>query len=157
MALFMAPARVEKIYLALDLLKREYFNTFDYVVILCPILQYNAMYHQQKWFQIDPNIIWIVLGDTVTQPKILAILGLHVVIMVFGHDDLAQISDGLPEIDGFVHKVMYLFHLVAHQVLTEDNSQLEVWLHHLLKLCLLIGNELDVSVLPDVLHDLSEH
>ena len=36
MALFVAPIGVRKTLLALDLLEREYFNHFDFIVILCP-------------------------------------------------------------------------------------------------------------------------
>ena len=49
-------------HLALNLLQREYLNHFDFIVILCPTLQYNATYHRQKWFNIDPYIIQIELG-----------------------------------------------------------------------------------------------
>ena len=58
----------------------------------------------------------------VTQPKIRAILLLHVVIMKLLNDDLTHIKDGLPEVDGFVHHNSDLPHLTSHQVLTEDIS-----------------------------------
>ena len=62
-ALFVVPAGVGKMHLALDLLEREYFNHFDFIVILCPTLQYNEMYHRQKWFWTDPHIIHIEPGS----------------------------------------------------------------------------------------------
>ena len=43
-ALFVAPTGVGKTHLALDLLEKEYFNNFDYVIILCPTLHYNETY-----------------------------------------------------------------------------------------------------------------
>ena len=43
------------------------------------------------------------VGVHLTLSKIRAILWLQVVIMEFVHDDLTQIEDGLPEVDGFVH------------------------------------------------------
>ena len=57
----------------------------------------------------------------VTQLKILTILWLHVVVVELVHDNLTQVKDGLPEIDGFVHYDLDLSHLVPHQVLTEDD------------------------------------
>ena len=62
MALFVALTRVGKTHLALDLLEREYLNHFDFIVILCPILKYNATYKSRKWFNTDPYIIQIELG-----------------------------------------------------------------------------------------------
>ena len=55
--------RVGKTYLALDLLEREYFNHFNFIVILYPILRYNATYHQRKWFWTDLYIIQIEPGN----------------------------------------------------------------------------------------------
>ena len=61
--LFVVLTGVGKTHLALDLLERVYFNHFDYVVILCTSLQYNAMYRSRKWFWTDPYIILIEPGD----------------------------------------------------------------------------------------------
>ena len=44
------------------------------------------------------------------------------VIMEFVHDDLTQIEDGLPRVDGLVHYDSDLSLLGPHQVLTEDDS-----------------------------------
>ena len=54
------------------------------------------------------------VGVHVTQPKILIILQLHVVVMELVHDDLTQIKDGLPEVDGFVYYDSDLPHLACH-------------------------------------------
>ena len=40
-ALFLAQTGVRKTHLALDLLKREYLDHFDFIIILCPILRHN--------------------------------------------------------------------------------------------------------------------
>ena len=64
MVLFVAPTGVGKTHLALDLLEREYLNHFNFVIILCPTLMYNKMYHRQKWFWADPYIIPIKPGDS---------------------------------------------------------------------------------------------
>ena len=61
--LFVAPVRVGKTYLALDLLVREYFNYFNFIVILYPTLRYNATYHRWKWFWTDLYIIQIEPGN----------------------------------------------------------------------------------------------
>ena len=62
-ALFVAPTRIGKTHLALDLLEREYPNDFDFVVIFSPTLQYNKTYHQRKWFNTNLCIIQIKLGN----------------------------------------------------------------------------------------------
>ena len=40
-AFFVAPTRVEKNHLALNLLESEYFSHFDFIIIICPMLKYN--------------------------------------------------------------------------------------------------------------------
>ena len=44
-ALFVAPAGVEKTQLALNLLESEYFNHFDFIIIICPMS--NIMKHRR--------------------------------------------------------------------------------------------------------------
>ena len=44
MALFVALTRVGKTHLALDLRECAYLNHFNFIVILCTILQYSATY-----------------------------------------------------------------------------------------------------------------
>ena len=63
-ALLLALAGIGKTHLALDLPKREYFNHFDFIIILWPTLWHNETYHQWKWFWNDPDISQIVLGDS---------------------------------------------------------------------------------------------
>ena len=58
-ALFVALTGVGKTHLALDLLKREYLDHFDFVIILCPTLKHDEMYCQRKWFWTDPYVILI--------------------------------------------------------------------------------------------------
>ena len=64
MALFMAPAGVGKTHLALDLLKREYLNHFDYIIILCPTLRHNETYHKWTWLWDNPKVILVEPGDS---------------------------------------------------------------------------------------------
>ena len=61
--LFLDPTGVGKTHLALDLLEGEYFNHFNFTVIICPTLRYNKTYHRRKWFWTDPHIIPIELGS----------------------------------------------------------------------------------------------
>ena len=43
-ALFVAPTGVGETHLALDLLKKEYKNHFDFIIIICLTLRYNKTY-----------------------------------------------------------------------------------------------------------------
>ena len=61
--LFVAPTEVRKTHLPLDLLEQEYFDHFDYVVILYTTLRYNVTYRSRKWFWTHPYIILIEPGD----------------------------------------------------------------------------------------------
>ena len=83
------------------------------------------------------------VGVHVTQLKIHTMLWLYVVIMEFVHDDLTQIKDGLPEVDGFVDYNLDLPHLAPHEVLTEDDFQFEVWLHNPLEIYVLIHHKIN--------------
>ena len=64
MVLLVAPTGVRKTHLALDLLKRQYLDHINFVIILCSTLRHNKMYHQWKWFWTDPCIILMELGDS---------------------------------------------------------------------------------------------
>ena len=56
-ALFVAPTGVGKAHLVLDLLDREDFIHFDFIIIIFTILRYNSTYKSRKWFWTDPQII----------------------------------------------------------------------------------------------------
>ena len=62
-ALFIAPTRVGKTHLALSLLKNEYRNHFDFIVIICPTLRYNSTYKSRGWVWNDPDVIPIEPGN----------------------------------------------------------------------------------------------
>ena len=62
-ALFVASTGVGKTHLALDLLKKEYLNHFDFIIIICPTLKHNEIYRSKKWFWTDPEVITIELGN----------------------------------------------------------------------------------------------
>ena len=60
-ALFLAPTGVGKTHLALSLLENEYRNHFDFIVIICPMLEHNETYKNQGWVWNDPDVIPIEL------------------------------------------------------------------------------------------------
>ena len=62
--LFIVPTGVGKTQLALDLLESEYFNHFDFVVIICPILKHNGTYKSRDWVWTDPEVIPIEPGNS---------------------------------------------------------------------------------------------
>ena len=61
--LFIAPTGIGKTHLALDLFEKEYKNHFNYIVIICPMLEHNETYRSQKWFWTDPHGISIQPGN----------------------------------------------------------------------------------------------
>ena len=56
---FVAPIGEGKMHLALNLLKTEYRNHFDFIIIICPTLVHNQMYKSRGWVRTDPDIIHI--------------------------------------------------------------------------------------------------
>ena len=62
-ALFVAPTGVGKTHLALNLLESEYFNHFDFIIIICPMLKHNKIYRSRGWVWTDPEVIPIELGN----------------------------------------------------------------------------------------------
>ena len=62
-ALFVAPTGVGKTYLALNLLERQYYNHFDFIIIICPTLRHNLTYRSRKWFWNDPYVILVEPGN----------------------------------------------------------------------------------------------
>ena len=58
-ALFVAPTGVRKTHLALNLFESEYFNHFDFIIIICPMLAHNETYKSRGWVWTDPEVIMI--------------------------------------------------------------------------------------------------
>ena len=56
-ASFVAPTRVGKMHLALNLIETEYRNNFDFIVIICPTLAHNETYKSRCWVWNDPDVI----------------------------------------------------------------------------------------------------
>ena len=47
-ALLVAPTGVGRTHLALNLLKKEYKNYFDFIIIICLTLKHNETYRSRK-------------------------------------------------------------------------------------------------------------
>ena len=63
-ALFVAPTGVGETHLALNLLKKEYKNYFDFIIIICPMLKHNETYRSRKWVWIDLEVTLINPGHS---------------------------------------------------------------------------------------------
>ena len=62
-ALFVAPAGVGKIHLALSLLENDYRNHINFIIIICPTLRHNSTYKSRSWVCNDPDVIPIEPGN----------------------------------------------------------------------------------------------
>ena len=45
------------------MLKNEYRNHFDFIIIICPTLEHNETYKSRGWVWNDPDVIHIELGN----------------------------------------------------------------------------------------------
>ena len=63
MAMLVSLTWVGKTHPALDSLKREYLNHFEFIIILFPTLKHNEMYRQWKWLWTVPYVIPIESGN----------------------------------------------------------------------------------------------
>ena len=61
--LFLAPTGVGKTHLALSLLENEYRHHFNFIVIICPILEHNETYKSRCWVRNNPDVIPIEPGN----------------------------------------------------------------------------------------------
>ena len=58
-AIFTGQTEFGKTRLVLELIKKEYNNHFDYIVIIYPTLRENSTYHAKEWIKTDDNV-WLV-------------------------------------------------------------------------------------------------
>ena len=56
-----------KTHLVLELIEREYNKHFDYIVIICPTLRENDIYHAKKWIKNDDKVWLVHLKDNLYQ------------------------------------------------------------------------------------------
>ena len=45
--------------LVLELVEKKYNKHFDYIIIICPMLQENVTYHTKEWIKKDDNV-WLI-------------------------------------------------------------------------------------------------
>ena len=57
--IFTGPTVSGKTHLILDLIEKEYKKHFDYVIIICPALQWNKTYHSKDWIKNDDKV-WLI-------------------------------------------------------------------------------------------------
>ena len=55
-AIFTGPTGCGKSDLVLDLIDKEYFKHFDYIIIICPTIQWNKIQHVKGWIRHDDKV-----------------------------------------------------------------------------------------------------
>ena len=58
-SIFTVPTKCGKTHLVLDLSEKEYNKHFDYIIIICPILQWNKTYYAKDWIKNDDKV-WLI-------------------------------------------------------------------------------------------------
>ena len=58
-SIFIGQTGCGKTHLVLGLIEKECNKHFDYIIIICPILQENDTYHSKEWIKSD-NKVWLV-------------------------------------------------------------------------------------------------
>ena len=53
------PTDCEKSHLVLDLIEKECNKHFDYIIIICPTLRWNKIYHAKAWIRHDGKV-WLI-------------------------------------------------------------------------------------------------
>ena len=48
-----------KTHLALDLIEKEYNKHFDFIIIICSMLQENSTYHAKEWIK-NNDKVWLI-------------------------------------------------------------------------------------------------
>ena len=57
--IFTSPTVSGKTHLILDLIEKEYKKYFDYIIIICPALQWNKTYHSKDWIK-NNDKVWLI-------------------------------------------------------------------------------------------------
>ena len=58
-SIFIGQTGCGKTHLALELIEKEYNKNFDYIIIICPRLLENDIYHAKEWIKNDDKV-WLV-------------------------------------------------------------------------------------------------
>ena len=56
-----------KTHLVLDLIEKEYNKYFNYIIIICPSLQWNKINHAKGWIRHDKTVWFIEPKDKLHQ------------------------------------------------------------------------------------------
>ena len=65
--IFTDPTGCGKSHLILDLIGKEYNKHFDYIITICPTLQWNKMYHASNWINNGEKAWLVELTDRLYQ------------------------------------------------------------------------------------------
>ena len=57
--IFTGPRCCGNTHLVLDLIEKEYNKHFDYIIIICPTLWWNKIYHSKDWIKNDDKV-WLI-------------------------------------------------------------------------------------------------
>ena len=49
------------------LIKREYKKHFDHIIIICPTLRWDKIYHTKSWIRLDGNVCLLEPKDSLSQ------------------------------------------------------------------------------------------
>ena len=58
-SIFIGETGCGKTHLVLDLIEKEYNKHFDYIIIICPTLRENSIYHAKGWIKNDDKV-WLI-------------------------------------------------------------------------------------------------
>ena len=58
-SIFIGQTGCGKTHLVLELIEKEYNKHFDYIFIICPMLQENSTYHSKEWLKTNGSV-WLV-------------------------------------------------------------------------------------------------
>ena len=58
-AIFTGPADCWKIHPVFDLIDKKYNKHYDYIIVICPTLQWNKTYHAKDWIKNDDKL-WLI-------------------------------------------------------------------------------------------------
>ena len=57
--IFTGPTGCGKTHFVLDLIEKEYNKHFDFIIIICPALQWNKTYNSRDWIKNDDKV-WLI-------------------------------------------------------------------------------------------------
>ena len=96
--MFIGQTRCGKTHLVLEFIEKEYNKNFDFIIIICPMLQENPTYHAKEWIKNDDNV-WLI------EPK----------------DNLYQWIQKLSELLQFIEVLLIIDDIIANESL--DNRR----------------------------------